>query len=71
MHEEGEGTHTVLQVFQRGYTLHERVLRPALVKVGPPPDEQAQPATDQEAPAASDPAAEDAGDAGQPVVPSA
>ena len=66
MHEEGEGAHTVLQVFQRGYTLHERVLRPALVKVGPPPEEQEQPAADQEAPAASgDPGAETAGDAGE------
>lgn len=71
MHEEGEGTHTVLQVFQVGYTLHERVLRPALVKVGPPPDEQAQPATDQDAAAASDPESDTTGDAGQPVVPSA
>ena len=66
MHEEGEGAHTVLQVFQRGYTLHERVLRPALVKVGPPPDEQEQPAAEQDAPAASgDPGAETAGDAGE------
>ncbi len=66
MHEEGEGAHTVLQVFQRGYTLHERVLRPALVKVGPPPEEQEQPAADQEAPTAAPgaPAAETAGDAG-------
>ena len=66
MHEEGEGVHTVLQVFQPGYTLHERVLRPALVKVGPPPQEQAQPAADQDAPAASgDPEAETTGDAGK------
>ena len=65
MHEEGEGTHTVLQVFQRGYTLHERVLRPALVKVGPPPDEQEQPAADQDAPAAGDPDTDTAGDAGE------
>ncbi len=50
MHEEGEGAHTVLQVFQAGYTLHERVLRPALVKVGPPPPEQAQPAASSDAP---------------------
>ena len=66
MHEEGEGAHTVLQVFQRGYTLHERVLRPALVKVGPPPDEQERPAADQDAPAASgDPDTDTAGDAGE------
>ncbi len=60
MHEEGEGAHTVLEVFQAGYTLHERVLRPALVKVGPPPAEQEQPAADQDAPAATpdDPAAD-------------
>ena len=66
MHEEGEGAHTVLQVFQAGYTLHERVLRPALVKVGPPPAEQEQPAADQDAPAAapSEPAADTAGDTG-------
>ena len=50
MHEEGEGAHTVLQVFQAGYTLHERVLRPALVKVGPPPQEQEQPAADKTPP---------------------
>lgn len=66
MHEEGEGAHTVLQVFQRGYTLHERVLRPALVKVGPPPEEQEQPAADQEAPAASgDPETDTTGDTGE------
>ena len=65
MHEEGEGAHTVLQVFQRGYTLHERVLRPALVKVGPPPDEQERPAADQDAPAAVDPDTDTAGDAGE------
>ena len=67
MHEEGEGAHTVLQVLQAGYTLHERVLRPALVKVGPPPQEQEQPAADQDAPAAApgDPAADTAGDAGE------
>ena len=66
MHEEGEGAHTVLQVFQRGYTLHERVLRPALVKVGPPPAEQEQPAADQDAPAAapSEPETNTAGDTG-------
>ena len=67
MHEEGEGAHTVLQVFQTGYTLHERVLRPALVKVGPPPQEQEQPAADQDSPAAASgaPAADTAGDAGE------
>ncbi|HET9016075.1 MAG TPA: nucleotide exchange factor GrpE [Thermomicrobiaceae bacterium] len=33
--EEGDGeADTVVQEFQRGYTLHERVLRPAMVKVG-------------------------------------
>ena len=67
MHEEGAGAHTVLQVFQAGYTLHERVLRPALVKVGPPPQEQEQSAADQDAPAAAPgaPEADTAGDAGE------
>ena len=39
-HEEGEGPNTVLEVFQAGYTLHDRVLRPALVKAGPPPTDK-------------------------------
>jgi len=37
MREEGEGegdTDMVVQEFQKGYRLHERVLRPAIVKVG-------------------------------------
>jgi molecular chaperone GrpE len=34
--EPGEGPPHVVAVLQAGYTLHERVLRPALVKVGPP-----------------------------------
>lgn len=35
MTEEREGVeaHTVLEVFQKGYKLHERVIRPAMVKV--------------------------------------
>jgi len=33
--EEGDGNaDTVVQEFQRGYTLHDRVLRPSMVKVG-------------------------------------
>jgi molecular chaperone GrpE len=39
--EDGEGPPHVLAVFQTGYKLHERVLRPALVKVGPKPPEPA------------------------------
>ncbi len=39
--EDGEGPPHVLAVFQTGYKLHERVLRPALVKVGPKPLEPA------------------------------
>lgn len=35
MREEGEGdTDVVVQEFQRGYRLHDRVIRPAMVKVG-------------------------------------
>ena len=35
MREEGEGdTDVVVQEFQKGYRLHDRVLRPAIVKVG-------------------------------------
>ncbi len=30
---EGARGNTVLEVFQKGYTLHERVIRPAMVKV--------------------------------------
>ena len=36
--EEGEGPPHVVAVLQAGYKLHERVLRPALVKVGPKPE---------------------------------
>jgi molecular chaperone GrpE len=35
--EEGDGPPHVIAVLQTGYKLHERVLRPALVKVGPQP----------------------------------
>ncbi len=37
--EEHEGTPHVVQVLQAGYKLHERVIRPALVKVGAKPAE--------------------------------
>ena len=36
--EEGDGPPHVVAVLQAGYKLHERVLRPALVKVGPKPE---------------------------------
>ncbi|HEU5317989.1 MAG TPA: nucleotide exchange factor GrpE [Chloroflexota bacterium] len=39
--EEHEGAPHVVAVLQPGYRLHERVLRPALVKVGPKPAEAA------------------------------
>jgi molecular chaperone GrpE len=41
---------TVLEDFQAGYTLHDRVLRPAKVKVGKPsaePSPQAEPAEEK------------------------
>ncbi|MGH2351312.1 MAG: nucleotide exchange factor GrpE [Chloroflexota bacterium] len=43
-HEAGDGTPHVVAVLQAGYKLHERVLRPALVKVGPKP--ATEPATE-------------------------
>jgi molecular chaperone GrpE len=33
----GDGNDHVVEIFQLGYELHERVLRPALVRVGPKP----------------------------------
>ena len=33
----GDGNDHVVEIFQMGYELHERVLRPALVRVGPKP----------------------------------
>ncbi|MAG34785.1 MAG: nucleotide exchange factor GrpE [Dehalococcoidia bacterium] len=72
-HEEGEGTNTVLEVFQTGYTLHERVLRPALVKVGPAPKDEEQQSegsdASQDDSATSDPAADTASAADQAVPP--
>lgn len=41
--EEHEGPPHVVAVLQAGYKLHERVIRPALVKVGAKPAETAQP----------------------------
>jgi molecular chaperone GrpE len=35
--EEGDGPPHILAVLQAGYKIHERVIRPALVKVGPKP----------------------------------
>lgn len=35
MQEEGPGEQVVLAVLQKGYTYHDRVIRPTLVKVGP------------------------------------
>ncbi|HXI16119.1 MAG TPA: nucleotide exchange factor GrpE, partial [Chloroflexota bacterium] len=61
--EEGEGPPHVVAVLQAGYKLHERVLRPALVKVGPKPESpSATPDTvDAETPPAAAPAAPVAG----------
>ena len=46
--EEHEGQAYVVQVFQPGYKLFDRVIRPALVKVGPKPPEPEQPAQSAE-----------------------
>ena len=35
--EDNDGEVVVLEELQRGYVMHDRVLRPSLVKVGPPP----------------------------------
>src|SRR6185437_3354119 len=32
---DSDGGDTVVEEFQRGYTLHDRIIRPAMVKVGP------------------------------------
>ena len=53
--EAGDGPPHVVAVLQAGYKLHERVLRPALVKVGPKPDVQSPPASDEAAPGAEAP----------------
>jgi molecular chaperone GrpE len=36
----GDGNDHVVEIFQMGYELHERVLRPALVRVGPKPAQE-------------------------------
>lgn len=46
--EEGDGPMVVLQELQRGYRMHDRVLRPALVKVGP--RRESEPAAAPDAP---------------------
>ena len=37
IHPEGVENLVITQELQRGYRFHERVLRPTMVKVGPPP----------------------------------
>lgn len=54
---DGEGPPHVVAVLQAGYKLHDRVLRPALVKAGP------KPATAEPAPEATPPAPAPASDA--------
>lgn len=45
---EDEGSEVVvLEELQKGYVMHDRVLRPSLVKVGPPPD-KAEPSAEQD-----------------------
>src|SRR5215212_4350566 len=38
---EGSDRLVIVQELQRGYRFHDRVIRPTMVKVGPPPDPQA------------------------------
>jgi molecular chaperone GrpE len=55
--EEGEGPPHVVAILQAGYKLHERVLRPTLVKVGPKPAVRGpEQAPDEVPPAAEAPA---------------
>lgn len=70
--EDDGGAVVVLEELQKGYVMHDRVLRPSLVKVGPPPQaEGADAAAAQETArpdageAASDSGAEAAADAAQ------
>jgi molecular chaperone GrpE len=56
--EEGEGPPHVVAILQAGYKLHERVLRPTLVKVGPKPDARSPEQAADEAPKEAAPAAE-------------
>lgn len=48
----------VLDVYQRGYRLHDRLLRPALVRVAVPSSQPAPPASDPAPSAPADPASE-------------
>ena len=43
--DEGEGTLVVLEELQRGYRMHDRLLRPTQVRLGPRPDATSGPAT--------------------------
>ena len=43
--DEGEGTLVVLEELQRGYRMHDRVLRPTQVRLGPRPAADSGPAT--------------------------
>lgn len=43
---EGVDNLVITQELQRGYRFHERVLRPTMVKVGPPPSTEAPPTVD-------------------------
>jgi molecular chaperone GrpE len=47
---ESVDTLVVVQELQRGYRFHERVLRPTMVKVGPPPQTDTEPAADAATP---------------------
>jgi molecular chaperone GrpE len=72
---EGSDSLVVVQELQRGYRFHERVIRPTMVKVGPPPS---TPASDPDEAATvpgevadavdSDDIPESSGESGQPVA---
>lgn len=53
-HQEGDGQPHVITVYQAGYRLHQRLLRPALVKVGPKAASDGAAPVNDTAPAAPD-----------------
>ncbi|HEX6510550.1 MAG TPA: nucleotide exchange factor GrpE [Chloroflexota bacterium] len=53
--QEGVAPGTVLQEYQKGYTMHGRVIRPTLVEIAAAPQQQAAPSAPEVAPEASRP----------------
>jgi molecular chaperone GrpE len=60
---EGSSTLVVVQELQRGYRFHDRVIRPTMVKVGPPPTTSNATTGESAAPQAGEPDGTDAANA--------